>query len=123
MKDNIKLMIVDDSSIIRQLIQNYLKTYNIEVVGKAADGKTALEMFRKIDPDIVTMDITMPEMDGIAVMEEMLKIDNSVKILIVTALSDKATGLEAIKKGAKGIVVKPFSPALETTVVDAIISK
>ena len=110
MKETIKLMIVDDSSIIRKLIRNNLKTYNIEVVGEAADGKTALEMFRKIDPDIVTMDITMPEMDGIAVMEEILKINNSVKILIVTALSDKATGLEAIKKGAKGIVVKPFSP-------------
>jgi len=109
MKHTIKLMIVDDSSIIRKLIQDYLETYNIEVVGKAADGKAALEMFNKINPDIVTMDITMPEMDGIAVMEEMLKINNSVKILIVTALSDKATGLEAIKKGAKGIVLKPFS--------------
>ncbi len=110
MKDQIKLMIVDDSSIIRKLIQNYLTANNIEVVGTAADGKLALEMFKKVEPDIVTLDITMPEMDGIAVMEEMLKIDDSVKILIVTALSDKATGLEAIKKGAKGIVLKPFSP-------------
>lgn len=110
MKENLKLMIVDDSSIIRKLIQNYLSEYNIEIVGEAGDGRSAVEMFKKVKPDIITMDIVMPEMDGLAVIDEILKIDNTVKIMVVTALSDKSTGIEAIRKGAKSYVVKPFTP-------------
>lgn len=110
MDETIKVMIVDDSSIIRKLIQNYLNEFNIEIVGEASDGKTAVKLFQELKPDVVTMDIVMPEMDGISVIEEIRKIDDSVKIMVVTALSDKITGIEAIKKGAKSYVVKPFSP-------------
>jgi len=110
MADTIKVMIVDDSSIIRKLIQNYLTDFDIEIVGEASDGKTAVKLFQELKPDAVTMDVVMPEMDGISVIEEIRKIDDSVKIMVVTALSDKNTGIEAIKKGAKSYVVKPFSP-------------
>ncbi|MGD9900261.1 MAG: response regulator [Calditrichaceae bacterium] len=110
MKEKTKVLIVDDSSIIRQVIQKYLNSYNIEVVGTAGDGKAALEIFKETDPDIVTLDITMPEMDGLTVLDEMLKIKPSAKIMVVTALSDKATGLKAIKKGAKSFLGKPFTP-------------
>ena len=110
MKHKVKLMIVDDSVIIRQAIQKYLKDLNIEVVGNAEDGKTALEVFNNTKPDVVTLDITMPEIDGLTVLEEMLKIDNSVKVMVVTALSDKSTGLKAIKLGAKSFLPKPFTP-------------
>jgi len=105
-----KLMIVDDSSIIRKLIQNYLNEYNIEIVGEAGDGKSAVELFKQLRPDIVTMDIVMPEMDGLSVIDEIRKIDSSIKIMVVTALSDKSTGIEAIKRGAKSYVIKPFTP-------------
>jgi two-component system chemotaxis response regulator CheY len=110
MQKKIKVMIVDDSSIIRQVIQKHLSEYNIEVVGTAGDGKTAIEVFKKTDPDIVTLDITMPEVDGLTVLEEMMKINNTAKVMVITALSDKATGLKAMKKGAKSFLGKPFTP-------------
>lgn len=110
MAQPVKLMIVDDSSIIRKLIQNYLNEYHIEIVGEAGDGKSAVELFRELRPDMVTMDIVMPEMDGLSVIDEIRKIDPNVKIMVVTALSDKSTGIEAMKRGAKSYVVKPFTP-------------
>jgi two-component system chemotaxis response regulator CheY len=110
MSDKVKLMIVDDSAIIRQAIHKHLKDFNIDVVGTAEDGKIALEVFKNSKPDVVTLDITMPEIDGLTVLEEMLKINNNVKVMVVTALSDKSTGLKAIKLGAKSFLPKPFTP-------------
>jgi two-component system chemotaxis response regulator CheY len=110
MHEKVKVMIVDDSLIIRQAIHKYLKDFNIEVVGTAENGKKALEIFKKTDPDVVTLDITMPELDGLTVLQEMLTINNTVKVMVVTALSDKATGLKAIKLGAKSFLPKPFTP-------------
>ena len=110
MKDKVKLMIVDDSAIIRQAIHKHLKDFPIDVVGTAEDGKMALEVFEKTKPDIVTLDITMPEIDGLTVLAEMLKINEDIKVMVVTALSDKATGLKAIKLGAKSFLPKPFTP-------------
>ena len=109
MADKIRLLIVDDSLIIRKSIQKYLTDYNIEVVGIAGDGKAALDVYKKTKPEVVTLDITMPEIDGLTVLEEMLKIEPTTKIMVVTALSDKATGLRAIRLGAKGFLPKPFS--------------
>ena len=109
MSDKIRLLIVDDSLIIRKSIQKYLTEYNIEVVGIAGDGKAALDVYKRTKPEVVTLDITMPEIDGLTVLEEMLKLDPSTKIMVVTALSDKATGLKAIRLGAKGFLPKPFS--------------
>ena len=110
MHEKVKVMIVDDSLIIRQAIHKYLKNFNIEVVGTAENGKKALEIFKKTEPDVVTLDITMPELDGLTVLQEMITINNSVKVMVVTALSDKATGLKAIKLGAKSFLPKPFTP-------------
>jgi len=110
MADKIKVLIVDDSVIIRQAIQKYLDEFNIEVVGTAEDGKVALDLFREKHPDIVTLDITMPEMDGLTVLEEMMRIDPNVRVMVVTALSDKSTGLKAIKLGARSFLPKPFTP-------------
>lgn len=104
-----KILIVDDSSIIRKAIQKYLEQYKLEVVGEAGDGRTAIEMFQEKKPELVTMDITMPEMDGLSALEEMLKLDNSARILVISALSDQATALKALKLGAKGFVGKPFT--------------
>lgn len=109
MTEKLKLLIVDDSFIIRQAIKKYLKEFNLEVVGTAENGKVALELFKKTNPDVVTLDITMPEIDGLTVLEEMIKIDKSVKVMVVTALTDKATGLKAIKLGAKSYLPKPFT--------------
>jgi two-component system chemotaxis response regulator CheY len=109
MTQKLKLLIVDDSFIIRQAIKKYLIKFNLEVVGTAENGKIALELFKKTSPDIVTLDITMPEIDGLTVLEEMIKINKSVKVMVITALTDKATGLKAIKLGAKSYLPKPFT--------------
>ncbi len=105
---NAKVLIVDDAGFIRNLIKNHLAGKPIEIVGEAANGKDALELFKEKSPDIVTMDITMPEMDGLTCMSEMLKLRGEVKVLVITALSNKTTLLEAIQGGAAGYLAKPF---------------
>jgi two-component system chemotaxis response regulator CheY len=109
MPEKFKIMIIDDSVTIRQAIEKNLSNFPLEVVGMAGDGKTALELFRRTQPDVVTLDITMPELDGITVLEEIMKMKKDVKVMVITALKDKATGLKAIQIGAKSYLVKPFT--------------
>jgi two-component system chemotaxis response regulator CheY len=105
----VSLLVVDDSLIMRKAILKYLEDYNIEVVGTANNGEKALELFKKYNPTVVTLDITMPGIDGLYVLKEMIKINNSSKIIVITALSDKETGLKSIKLGATSYISKPFS--------------
>ncbi|HVY79510.1 MAG TPA: response regulator [Steroidobacteraceae bacterium] len=104
-----KLMIVDDSNIMRRRIERSQSFEELEVVGTASNGLEALEMFRKMDPDVVTMDLTMPQMDGIECIENIVKIKPAVRILVISALADKATAVEAMEKGANGFLNKPFT--------------
>jgi len=105
----IKVLIVDDSSIMRRTIERNLGHYNMEIVGTAATGIEALKIVKEKMPDIVTLDITMPEMDGITCLEEIMKIHPEAKVMIITALSDKLTGLQALDKGARGFLYKPVN--------------
>ena len=105
----LSLMIVDDSNIIRRKIERCHDSDKFNVVASAANGVQALELFRSVRPQVVTMDLTMPEMDGIACIEQLVALDPQVQILVISALSDKATGIEALKKGARGFLCKPFS--------------
>jgi two-component system chemotaxis response regulator CheY len=104
-----KLLIVDDSAIMRRAIAKYLETRRFTLVGTAEDGESALRMFSKFLPDLVTLDITMPKLDGLTCLEKMLAIKPDTKILVVSALKDPVTGLQALKKGAKGFLPKPFT--------------
>jgi len=121
-QDKIKVMIVDDSVIIRQMIKKYLSELNIEIVGTAGDGKSAIQLFKETQPDVVTLDITMPKVDGFTVLEEMVKENSNSKIMVITALTDKATGMRAIKTGAKGYLSKPFTPEKLRLSFDRLIS-
>jgi two-component system chemotaxis response regulator CheY len=105
----LSLMIVDDSNIIRRKIERCNDSDKFNVVASAANGAEALALFQKVRPQVVTMDLTMPEMDGIACIQQLIAIDPTVNILVISALSDKATGIEALKKGARGFLCKPFS--------------
>ena len=80
------------------------------MVGQAEDGEMALDLFDKNEPEYVTLDITMPKVDGLTVLEKILKKKPQTKVLVVTALSDKDTALKALELGAKGFIVKPFTP-------------
>lgn len=106
---SLKLMIVDDSNIIRRRIERSQQIDRLEVVGSAGNGRDAVDMFRRTLPDVVTMDLTMPLMDGIECVEKLVAIKPDVLILVISALADKATAVEAIEKGANGFLCKPFT--------------
>ena len=105
----LKMMIVDDSNIIRRRIERSQQIDRLEVVGSAANGVEAVELFRQTSPHVVTMDLTMPEMDGVECVEQLVKINPKVLILVISALADKATAVEAIQRGANGFLCKPFT--------------
>ena len=105
----LKMLIVDDSNVIRRRIERSQQIDRLEVVGLANNGVDAIEEFRRTDPDVVTMDITMPQMDGIECVEQLVAMKPHVLILVVSALADKATAVEAMEKGANGFLNKPFT--------------
>ncbi len=112
-----RLMIADDSNIVRSKIARALGQHGLSIIGLAANGREALELFRTARPEVVTMDLTMPEMDGIECIRQIRALDPKVRILVVSALSDKATAIQALKEGAQGFLDKPFT---ETELSDAI---
>jgi two-component system chemotaxis response regulator CheY len=105
----LKLMIVDDSNIIRRRIERTQQIARLKVVGTAANGREALDVFATTDPDVVTMDLTMPEMDGVECVERLVAKKPSILILVISALADKSTAVEAIRCGANGFLCKPFT--------------
>lgn len=112
-----RLMIVDDSNIIRNRIQRAYDTDHFMLVATAKSGVDAIDKFTIHRPEVVTMDITMPQMDGLECIEKLMEIDSSVRILVISALSDKATGIKALSLGASGFLCKPFS---EEQLVEAL---
>ena len=120
---NRRLMIVDDSNIIRRRIERFQQIARLEVVGSACNGREAVDVFRRTQPDVVTMDLTMPEMDGIECVEQLLAINPDVLILVVSALADKATAVEAIEKGANGFLCKPFTDKQLNEALEELLSE
>jgi two-component system, chemotaxis family, chemotaxis protein CheY len=104
-----KLMIVDDSNIMRRRIERSQQFDELELIGTAGNGIEAIELFKKADPDVVTMDLTMPQMDGIECISKLVELKPAVRILVISALADKATAVEAMEKGANGFLNKPFT--------------
>lgn len=106
---NYTILIVDDSNVIRNRIGRYSSSSNFEVVGTASNGLEALEQYKKYKPDLVTMDLTMPKMDGLEAIQAIMDYNPQANILVISALSDKATGIRALKYGACGFICKPFT--------------
>ena len=104
-----KLLIVDDSLIVRRAIERTLARSRFTELRTASNGRLALEEFDRFQPDVVTMDITMPEMDGLAAVDAMIRRAPATIILVVSALADKSTAVEAIKRGASGFLLKPVT--------------
>jgi len=103
-----KIMIVDDSLIIRVNLKKLLEKNGYEVVAEAANGQEAVEKYEKFHPDLVTMDITMPVLDGISATQEILAIDSNACVVMISALGQEAKIIEALNKGARHYIVKPF---------------
>ncbi len=108
-KRSFKLMIVDDSNIMRRRIERSQQFDELELIGTAGNGVEAIELFRRTDPDIVTMDLTIPQMDCIECISRLVQMKPAVRILVISALADKATAVEAMEKGANGFLNKPFT--------------
>ena len=105
-----KVLVVDDAAFMRMMIKDILRKGGYDVVGEAEDGSRAIEKFKELHPDLVTMDITMPDMDGISAVKEIRKIDPNALIIMCSAMGQQAMVIDAIQAGAKDFVVKPFQP-------------
>lgn len=103
-----KILIVDDAAFMRMMIKDILTKNGFEVVGEAGDGAQAVEKYNELQPDLVTMDITMPEMDGIAALKEIKKTNPNATIIMCSAMGQQAMVIDAIQAGAKDFIVKPF---------------
>ena len=103
-----KILVVDDAAFMRLSLKTILEKNGFEVVGEANNGRNAIEMYKMLTPNIVTMDITMPDMDGIEALAEIMKFDPKANVIMLSAMGQEVKIREAILIGAKGFVVKPF---------------
>lgn len=102
------VLITDDTAFMRMTLKNVIEKNGYNVVGEAGDGEEAVALYRELKPDMVTMDITMPKMDGITAIKEIMKIDPGAKIIVCSAMGQKPMVIEALSAGAKDFLVKPF---------------
>lgn len=111
------ILIVDDAAFMRMMIKDILSKNGYDILGEAQTGKEAVELYQKFKPDLVTMDITMPEMNGIEAVKAIKKLDPAAKIIMCSAMGQQAMVIDAIQAGARDFVVKPFQP---TRVLEAV---
>ena len=102
------ILICDDAAFMRMMIKDILGKNGYNVAGEAENGLKAVEKFKELSPDLVLMDITMPEMDGIAALKEIKKLDAGAKVIMCSAMGQQAMVIESIQAGAKDFIVKPF---------------
>ncbi|MCD6460389.1 response regulator [bacterium] len=121
--EQIKVMIVDDSSFVINKLRNIAEKAKFQIVGIANDGFEALTMFKECNPDVITMDINMPNMDGLATMKLIRQMNPNIKIIMLSSMSTKDKVIEALKYGAKNFITKPFSPERVVAVITQVANK
>ena len=112
-----RVLVVDDALFMRKMVSDALLKGGHEVVGEASNGAEAIEQFRALSPELLTLDITMPEKDGLEALREIIALDPTAKVIMCSALGQESKVIESIKAGAKDFVVKPFQPE---RVLDAV---
>lgn len=115
-----RILIVDDAVFMRVSLKTMLEKNGFEVIGEAVNGLEAIEKYTNLKPDIVTMDITMPEMTGIEAVKAIKKIDSNAKVIMVSAMGQESLVKEAIINGAKGFIVKPFKEEYLIKAMDTV---
>lgn len=103
-----KVLVVDDAAFMRIKLKDILEKNGYEVVGEAANGIEAVDRYKELNPDVVTLDITMPEMDGIEALTEIKAFDANATVLMCSAMGQQSMVMEAIRAGAQDFIVKPF---------------
>lgn len=102
------ILVVDDAAFMRMMVKDVLSKNGFTIAGEAENGAKAIEKFKELNPDLVIMDITMPEVDGIQAVKEIKKINAAAKVIMCSAMGQQAMVIEAIQAGAKDFIVKPF---------------
>ena len=105
-----RILVVDDAAFMRKMVSDALTKGGHEVVGEAGNGQEAIARFQELKPELMTLDITMPEKDGLEALSEIMTLDPGAKVLMCSALGQESKVIESIKLGAKDFVVKPFQP-------------
>ena len=118
-----RILLVDDAQIIRFMLTRILTAGGYEIAGEATNGHEAVEKYKQLQPDLVTMDITMPEMSGIEAVRAIIKYDPKAKIIMCSALGQKNLIMEAIQAGACNFLIKPFQSDKVLAVVSSALSK
>ena len=103
-----RVLVVDDAAFMRKMVSDALTKGGHEVVGEAGNGAEAIARFQELKPEVMTLDITMPEKDGLAALKEIIELDPTAKVIMCSALGQESKVLESIKLGAMDFVVKPF---------------
>ena len=116
-----KVLIVDDAAFMRMMIKDILEKNGYDVVGEASNGLVAVDLYKKEKPDVVTMDITMPDMDGIEAVKQIRTFDPNAKIIMCSAMGQQSMVMDAIKSGAKDFIVKPFQADRVLEVIKKVI--
>lgn len=119
----LKVLIVDDSQIMRDVMSKFLGSFDLEIAATARDGEEAIRLFRETEPDLVTLDITMPKVDGLAALKEMKKMRPEAQVIIVSAINDKSVVLKALDAGAALFINKPVSEAAVRAAIEKVLAQ
>jgi two-component system chemotaxis response regulator CheY len=117
-----KVLVVDDVPFVRKTISRILSDANYQVIGEAEDGIQAIQQYRKLQPDVVTMDVVMPNMSGIEATRKITQLDKSSRIVMISAMEQENLVMEAINAGARDYLLKPFSAAELLKTIDRLFS-
>lgn len=118
-----KILLVDDSKTSRKILRGILEENGHEVIGEAENGEDGVEKFKSLNPDITTMDITMPVMNGLDALKQIMEFNKSAKVIMVTAAGQKSKMVDAIKYGAAEFLAKPFEAAQIMEIINKVIEK
>lgn len=118
-----RVLVVDDAIFMRKMISEILEENGLEVVGEADTGASAVERFKELKPDLLTMDIIMPEMNGIDAVRQIIEADSNAKIVMCSALGQQALVQEALAAGAKDFLIKPFNPSRVIEVITKVLNQ
>src|SRR6201990_3674139 len=116
------VLCVDDAALMRKMVTDALSRGGHEIVGEAANGSEAVQRFQELRPDVMTLDITMPEKDGLTALREIIAIDPSAKVVMCSALAQESKVLEAVKAGAKDFIAKPFQAQRVLSAIEKVVA-
>lgn len=117
-----RILIVDDAAFMRAMLKDIFVNMNYEVVAEGKNGLEAVHLYKRYKPDLVTLDITMPEMDGIDALKEIIRFDRHAKVIMCSAMGQQKLVVDSIQAGAKDFLVKPFNKDRIATAIESVIS-